>query len=253
MKERFPYARPVIGITCHVARQTSPGGHQMDFHRLAARYAFAIQAAGGVPVVLPASGRYAAEPAAAVTAVDGLLISGGTDLPPESFGKETHPSLRGTDPERYDYECALIREAWQRRMPMAGICRGHQTMAEALGGRLTLNIGLEVPGGLVHYQQAEAERTSHEIEIYEHTMLRGWLGPRSAVNSFHRQAVDALPDGFGAAARAKDGVIEAMESAEPFALGLQFHPEWLVERHGGFLEIFRALVSSAGQLKSIKP
>jgi gamma-glutamyl-gamma-aminobutyrate hydrolase PuuD len=132
--------KPVIGVTCHLAMQPDPSGHNRGFHRLSAQYTMAILAAGGLPILIGTAREFVPPAADVVPTIDGLLLSGGTDLPTGSFSDNPRPSLRETDPGRYDYEAELVREAWRGGMPMMGICRGHQTLGEVLGGRMILNL-----------------------------------------------------------------------------------------------------------------
>lgn len=237
--------KPVIGITCHLALQPAPAGNIRAFHHLSAQYTMAILAAGGLPMLLGTAKDYVPPPRDVISAIDGLLLSGGTDLPAGSFSDNPRPLLRETDPGRYDYEVELVREAWRRGMPMIGICRGHQTLAEALGGRLILNIMKDHPHSLDHYQKEPPTSPSHEIAISSDTRLKEWLGDTAQVNSFHRQAVAEPPPGFTVSARSGDHLVEAIEAEERFALGLQFHPEWMFQSRPGFLRLFQAFIQEA--------
>jgi putative glutamine amidotransferase len=241
------FSTPLIGISCHLAEQSGPLGNNRPFHRLAARYTGAVRDAGGIPVILPAHPEYAAEPSEAISRLDGLLLSGGTCLPPGAFSRNKSPELRETDPRRYDYEADLVREAWRKGVPLMGICRGHQTLVEVLGGELILNIAVQNSAALNHYQELSPESTSHRIAVVAGTILAGCLGFEEKVNSFHRQAVHAPPEGMKAAAVSEDGLIEAVEGKDPFVLGVQFHPEWLYRKQKCFLRIFEEFVSRAGR------
>ena len=237
--------KPVIGITCHLAMQPDPSGNSRGFHRLSAQYTMAIRAAGGMPVLLGTAMDYVPPPMDVISAIDGLLLSGGTDLPAGSFSDNPRPTLRETDPGRYDYEVELVREAWRRDMPMMGICRGHQTLVEALGGRLILNIMNDNPQSLNHYQSEPPASASHEITILSDTRLKNWIGAKAQVNSFHRQAVAEPPDGFMVSAQSGDHLIEAIEAKGNFALGFQFHPEWMFQSRPEFLRPFQAFIQEA--------
>ncbi|MFH2099943.1 MAG: gamma-glutamyl-gamma-aminobutyrate hydrolase family protein, partial [Pseudomonadota bacterium] len=164
--------KPLIGISCHLAEQAGANGRTQPFHRLAAQYARAIKDAGGLPVLLSAHALLAAEPEELPHRLDGILLSGGTDLPAGAFTRLPNPLLREIDPDRYDYEVKLVREARRQGLPLVGICRGHQTLAEALGGKLILN--LEGSGRRNHYQDLPAEVPSHEIS--NHGLLADRLG-----------------------------------------------------------------------------
>jgi putative glutamine amidotransferase len=237
--------QPVIGVTCHTAMQPGPSGTIRTFHRLSAQYTAAILAAGGLPVLLGTARDYAPPPVNAISAIDGLLLSGGTDLPAGSFTDNPRPTLRETDPGRYDYEVELVREARRQGMPIMGICRGHQTLAEALGGRLILNVAQDHPQRPSHYQNEAPSAPSHAIVAAADTRLKEWLGETAAVNSFHRQAVAEPPAGFVVSARSGDNLVEAIEAKEGFALGLQFHPEWMFQGRAEFLRPFQAFVQEA--------
>ncbi len=236
---------PVIGITCHLASQPAPSGDIREFHRLSAQYTLAISAAGGVPLLIGTATDFVPPPADVIRVMDGLLLSGGTDLPAGSFSANPRPSLRETDPGRYDYEVELVREAWRRSLPMMGICRGHQTLAEALGGRLMLSIAMDNPQSPSHYQREPPASPSHEIRLAPGTRLEDWLGKRAQVNSFHRQAVAEPPAGFIVSARSGDHLVEAIEAEERFALGFQFHPEWMFQSRPEFLRPFQAFIQEA--------
>jgi len=237
--------KPVIGITCHLAMQPDPSGNSRGFHRLSAQYTMATRAAGGLPVLLGTAMDYVPPPMDVISAIDGLLLSGGTDLPAGSFSDNPRPTLRETDPGRYDYEVELVREAWRRDMPMMGICRGHQTLVEALGGRLILNIMKDNPQSLNHYQSEPPASPSHEITILSDTRLKNWIGAKAQVNSFHRQAVAEPPTGFMVSAQSGDHLIEAIEAKGNFALGFQFHPEWMFQSRPEFLRPFQAFIQEA--------
>ncbi|MCB2149537.1 MAG: gamma-glutamyl-gamma-aminobutyrate hydrolase family protein [Deltaproteobacteria bacterium] len=244
--------RPVIGITCHLAVQPGASGHTRSFLRLSAQYARAIREAGGLPVGIGTT-RDSVPPAAEMLgAVDALLLSGGTDLPAGSFSDRPRPTLRETDPDRYDYEVELVREARDRGLPLMGICRGHQTLVEALGGRLILNITEDCPRAGDHYQKDPPAIPVHRIFTSPGTRLRNWLGERTRVNSFHRQAVAEPPPGFTVSALSEDGLIEAIEGQGSFALGVQFHPEWMFPEHPEFLQLFGDFIRAAGGTASVE-
>ena len=237
--------KPLIGITCHLAIQPDPSGNTRAYHRLSAQYTLAVLAAGGLPILLGTARDYVPSPMDVISGIDGLLLSGGTDLPAGSFSDNPRPTLRETDPGRYDYEVELVREAWRCGVPMMGICRGHQTLAEALGGRLILNIMKDSPQSLNHYQSEPPTSASHAITILSDTRLKDWLGERAPVNSFHRQAVAEPPAGFVVSAQSGDHLIEAIEAERSFALGFQFHPEWMFQNRPEFLRLFQAFVQEA--------
>jgi putative glutamine amidotransferase len=237
----------LIGITCHVANQKSPSGHTHGFHRVGVQYSRAVLEAGGVPVLVITAPGCTPSPGDLLGRIDGLLLSGGTDLPSGSFQERPFPTLRETDPDRYDYEVELVRKARAMGMPMMGICRGHQTMVEALGGRLLLNIKKESPHHMDHYQSAPPDVPSHAASFPEGTGMRRWLGSTKRVNSFHRQSVLTPPEGFRVSGISEDSIIEAVEAESPFALGTQFHPEWMFPAQKEFLDLFQAFITAAAR------
>jgi putative glutamine amidotransferase len=246
MKNNYPDhmdRRPLIAVTTHCVSQSDSCGRPRSFVRLAAQYLKALNETGAVAVAVPVDPGWALDPRQLLPRFDGLLLSGGTDLPDGIFDAATPPSLRDVDPQRYDYETALVKEAWERRLPMVGICRGHQTIAEALAGRLNPRLDSES----AHYQADPPSVPTHRIDVEAKSFLGSVLGPNGYVNSFHRQAVADIPDGFRVVASAEDGVIEAIESEEPFAVGLQFHPEWLYEKTNAFRKIFELFIERASQ------
>ena len=251
MTEKTVLKKPVIGLTAHMAVQPDPRGHARDFHRLGAQYTRAVRDAGGLPLMIPTNRESASNPADIIAAVDGLLISGGTDLPPHSFVDDARPGLRTLDPVRYDYEAELIREAWRAARPMMGICRGHQMLVEVLGGALNLNVSGTGLAALDHRQPQLPRKPSHSIQTVPGSMLAQWIGESVRVNSFHRQAVDRSPKMLKVCAVSEDGLIEAVESASPFVLGIQWHPEWLYRDEPKFLNLFKAFVNRAG-IASVK-
>ncbi|MQL52603.1 gamma-glutamyl-gamma-aminobutyrate hydrolase family protein [Desulfofundulus thermobenzoicus] len=230
---------PVIGITC---AWDEPAGRYF----LSRYYTAAVEEAGGRPVLLPhpppkRSGMVL--PAF----LDGLILSGGGDVDPSYFGEEPLPGLGEIAPERDAFEMELTRRALAAGLPLLGICRGAQVLNIAAGGDIYQDIKSQVPGCLQHGQQGPRWFPSHNITIEGGTRLARILGSGiRRVNSFHHQAVRRVAPGFKVAARATDGIIEAIEYSGPaFVLGVQWHPETMWERDGTALDLFKALVEAA--------
>lgn len=238
---------PVVGITVHVAEVAAREGHAEWRFQLGARYAQAVAEAGGVPVLLPTHPAAAGPLEATLGVVDALLLSGGGSIPGQYFLDNPDPTLRDTNPVRYDLEARLVRAAWAAGMPLLGICRGHQTIAEALGGASVRNLGA-ILNTRDHYQTAPPTVTTHEVEVVAGTALAAWVGPSVRVNSFHRQVVDLPPPGWRVTARSDDGWVEAIEAERGFGVGTQFHPEWLTTDQPGFRKLFEAFVAAAAGL-----
>ena len=239
---------PLVGITVHVyAREMTYADQELREPRLTldGQVARAVRDAGGTPVLLPSRRDLADEPEALVARLDGLFLSGGGELPARTFEGGVSPSLRATNPERYDYEVALVRVARDARVPILGVCRGMQTLAEAEGGELEPNLERLEPYRGRHYQRLPPDHTSHGARFATDSLLGRALGATAPVNSFHRQAVTRLPPGFHAVAWSDDDLIEAIEADDGLAIGTQYHPEWLYPAAPAYGEPFRWLVSTA--------
>ena len=182
-----------------------------------------------------------------VERVDGIVLAGGGGNARRMFRREVGaPTLEAVNPERYRFECRLIRESVARGIPLLGICRGMQMLSEALGGGVIRDIASEVPHALQHYQRAPSWCATHGISIAPESKLADIVGMASAeVNSFHRQAVATPGSGMRVCASAPDGIVEAVESMSGFVLGVQFHPEMMVAKEARWLRIFEALVAAA--------
>jgi putative glutamine amidotransferase len=235
--------RPLIGVTTSELRPSSAGTlrrHGEPPHAemaLGMTYLRAIEAVGGMPVVLPPLG----DAEALLDRLDGICLSGGPDLDPDAYGAlERHAELGPTEPTLDAFELALARAADARGMPVLGICRGAQALNVARGGTLHQHL----PG---HRQTEPATATTHTVHVEDGSRLAALVGLRPLrVNSFHHQAVDVLGRGLRAVAHAADGTVEAVEApGAGFVLGVQWHVEGLVAvpRHRA---LFEALVVAAG-------
>jgi putative glutamine amidotransferase len=242
--------RPLIGVTTSELRASSAGTlrrHGDPPHpemALGMTYLRAIEAAGGMPVVLPPLG----DAAALLERLDGVCLSGGPDLDPDAYGAaERHVQLGPTEPDLDAFELALARAADERGIPLLGICRGAQTLNVARGGTLHQHVG-------GHRQAAPATATTDSVRVEKGTRLAGVVGARPLrVNSFHHQAVDVLGSGLRAVAHAADGTVEAIEAPGPgFLLGVQWHAEGLIAapRHRALFEALVAACASPSALRA---
>lgn len=208
-------------------------------------YARAVAGAGGVPVLIPPLGASEALRALFET-LDGLLLPGGGDLDPSTYGAVPHPKLGGIDPTLDETELALARWALAENKPVLGICRGQQCLNVAAGGTLLQDIPSEIPGALDHSCQ-ERTRLVHPITVDPDSRLCDLLGSDHVpVNSLHHQAVSAVAPGFVATARSEDGVIEGIERVDHgFAVAVQFHPEELIPGHRSSERLLQRFVTEA--------
>ena len=241
---RYPEApcQPVIGITGNYTEQAC---------KLAEGYYKSVVAAGGVPVIIPP----VSDPDVILNTLcrlDGLILSGGGDHNPLWVGEQPSPKLGDVCGERDLPELLITQLAYNRQLPILGICRGIQTLAVALGGHVAQDIG-DIQG-VKHSQSADRTTPTHTVTIeqdstlyrlYQESSLPSSFegtGGRLFVNSFHHQAVSDAGPKFRVVARATDGIIEAIESAEHKSiLGVQWHPECLADG----LPLFRWLVGEA--------
>ena len=225
--------RPVIGITTNY--------EGIDATVRSAYYRQIVRA-GGTPVLIPPVGDDEVI-ASTLDTVDAILLTGGADINPLWTGEEPQPGLHRINRERDLPELLLTRYAFNRQMPILGICRGIQTLAIALDG----HVAQDMPHTdilIKHSQDADREEPTHSVHIMDGTTLQGIYSQTSMyVNSFHHQAVDQTGEHLRVAAMAPDGTIEAVESNEHKAvLGVQWHPEWLGDDG---LPLFRWLVDEA--------
>ena len=222
----FPEAqqRPMIGITANYA-----DGDAM----IRSVYYRQIVKAGGTPVIIPPVADHQVI-INMLDRIDGLVFTGGADYSPLWSNEEPLKELGHVNPERDLPELLLTRLAYNRQIPILGTCRGMQTIALALGGRLTQDI--KTP--LKHVQDAVREEPTHSY------------GTRTFVNSFHHQAVAECGDKFRVTATAPDGIVEAIESSEQKAIiGVQWHPEWLEEEG---LKLFQWLIHRSVEFSKAK-
>jgi putative glutamine amidotransferase len=188
--------------------------------------------------------------------LDGILLSGGEDVDPGHYGEERHPKVNTVTPEHDAFELALARAALEQGVPILGICRGSQVLAVADGGSLVQDVPSQVEGSGTHMVDwptlADAEPGDHwhRVNVEPGSRLAAWVGDgEPLINSFHHQAVARTGERLRPVAFAEDGVVEATESAPdaPFAVGLQWHNEFMWRRDGRWLGPFRELVEAARQ------
>jgi putative glutamine amidotransferase len=216
---------PVIGLTTYRQKATW-GVWNARADLLPTEYAAAVEAAGGVPLLLPP----VALPSAAeqvVGRIDALVVSGGVDVDPGRYGAEPHARTTGWQPERDDWELALLTAADETGLPVLGICRGMQLMAVHAGGALDQHTP-DLVGHDAHSPGGDAYG-SICVETVPGSRLADLVGERAEVSCHHHQSVASHP-GFTAVARAEDGTVEAMEATgDRYCLGVQWHPETRLE------------------------
>jgi putative glutamine amidotransferase len=245
--------KPLIGVTTselrpgELATLRKHGEPPHSEMALGIPYIRAVEAAGGVPVVMPPL----ALPGVPhlVARLDGLLLSGGPDLAPSAYDQRPHAQLGSTEPRLDAFEYAVVREALQLNLPILGICRGVQALNVARGGTLHQHLPDVLGDGIVHRQYELGRFPTHVVDVLAGTRLAEIVGPgRRSVNSFHHQAVDRVGPGLSVCALAPDGTIEGIEDpAKPFVVGVQWHAETLVDgqEHRALFE--ELVAAAAGQ------
>jgi putative glutamine amidotransferase len=234
---------PLIGITTSVTVDRTPERAYVN-----GAYIRAVQAAGGIPVLL--TPHFTTEVQAALWGrLDGLVLTGGGDIEPSRFGEVGHPTVDEVSPARDDLELGLTRRAVAEDVPLFAICRGIQVLNVALGGTLVQDIPSEWPNALAHAQSAPRHEATHAVKIMgEGTHLGRMLGTLEIeVNSLHHQAIKRLGDGLREVAWAPDGIVEGVEMPGDgrFVVGVQWHPEELVTHDQAARNLFDALVDAA--------
>jgi gamma-glutamyl-gamma-aminobutyrate hydrolase PuuD len=236
--------RPVVGLTTYV-ETARWGAWEQPAALLPATYVDAIDAAGGIAVLLPPPSGEGSEPDAAATVIeriDALIATGGPDVDPARYGADAHPETGAPRTARDAWELELCRLALERDLPLLAICRGAQVLNVARGGTLLQH----VPDAVGHAGHRPAPGTFGEMEVaLDHGSETGRiLGTSTTVLCSHHQALDVLGRDVEAVGRAPDGTVEAVEVVgRRFALGVQWHPE----QDGTDRRLFAALVAAAAQ------
>lgn len=239
---------PVIGITGTLKEDGEPQGTRPlgRYVRADLDYVEGVAQAGGVPVVLPPVGGYEGT---LIETIDGLVLSGGSDLNPEYYGEEPLPEMGVTIPERDEFEMALLEHALKWNIPIFGICRGMQVLNVALGGTLYQDLPSQFDSEIKHRQSTPKSQPTHEVEVNISSKVAEILGDTSAkVNSYHHQAIKDLAGGLEACGWASDGTIEAVEAADypdRWLVGVQWHAEAMRQTKPENRNLFWALVHAA--------
>ena len=228
-------ARPLIGITTYV-EEASWSHWQAPAALIPFAYVRAVERAGGRALLVPPEQDGVEE---TLDALDGLILSGGNDVDPVSYGAEPHAETGGVRPERDRAELALLEGALARDMPVLAVCRGSQLLNVARGGDLVQHLP-EVVGDEKH-RETPGVFSAHGVRVDPASRLGTLVGDRAPVQSHHHQGFGRVGADLREAAWADDGTLEAVEDpSKRFALGVLWHPE-----EGEDEALFRGLVEEA--------
>jgi putative glutamine amidotransferase len=245
VRTRMSSPRPLIGLSGRRKRGAQVAGFPANLADVAIdvyvnEYARAITDAGGLPVHLPLH----VDPADYAGRLDGLLLSGGTDVEPARYGAAPEPTTLVPEPARDRLELGFVDLAVGEDLPVLGICRGLQLLNVWGGGTLHQHVPSHA-----RFDVAGDDRVD-ELAIEPGSLLHELYGPRLSVNSLHHQTVDRVAAGWTVTARSRGGDVEALEWPGHDVVAVQWHPELLDSRRSD--PIFAWLVERAGQLTSLR-
>lgn len=225
---------PLIAIPGR--RSDEAKGHRTPVISGGRLYADAIQRAGGLPVVIPPTDDLS-QIHATVDRCDGVVLLGGGDVSPQSYGQSERARLFGVDSFLDEFEIAFIQHALTRDIPILAICRGHQVLNVALGGTL-----------IQHLETTDDHRdTMHDVQLVPGSRVALAMGTHQpAVHSFHHQAIDDIASDLHVVGTFHDGTIEAVEhNSATWVVGVQWHPEDTAEHDEPNQGLFNELVARA--------
>ncbi len=232
-------APPVIGLTTY-RQQARSGVWDVQASFLPGVYIDGVTLAGGIATLLPPQPVDPVTAARVIDGLDGLVITGGTDVDPAAYGQNPHPATDAPAGDRDDWEFALLDAALRRRLPVLGICRGAQVLNVALGGTLHQHL----PDVLGHsgHRQGDAVFATSTVSTVPCSRLAQLVGDGLEVQCYHHQAIDRLGEGLMVTATDAGGVIEAVElPGSGFVVAVQWHPEENLDE----LRLFGGLIAAA--------
>ena len=220
--------KPVIGISGSLIIDDSGSfaGYKRSY--VNNDYILSVIRNGGIPFIIPFNENEEVINAQ-MEMIDGLLLSGGQDVAPKNYGEEPTPKLGDIFPERDDFEYALLKSALEAKKPVLGICRGSQIINTYFNGSLYQDLSYIGKDVLKHNQVNSPSMVTHSVTIDKSSKLFDIFGEEKIrVNSIHHQAVKKVGEGLVKAAKAPDGIVEAIEKTDyPFLVAVQWHPEML--------------------------
>lgn len=224
--------RTIVGISANLC-PVDPAGKNIHAS-VSCKFAEAIKQVGGLPMVIPVGDISLVKDY--VDTIDKLILTGGQNVHPQFYGEEKTIDSDDYNIARDEFELALLREALHQNKPVLSVCRGTQLVNVAFGGTLNQHID--------HHWQGLPFGTSHSIKTRKGSVVERLFGQASRINSVHRQSIKDLAPNFRATAvDPRDNTIEAIEAVDGHRIiGLQWHPEFLINEEKGNLELFRYLL-----------
>ncbi|MGP4108678.1 gamma-glutamyl-gamma-aminobutyrate hydrolase family protein [Virgibacillus sp. L01] len=234
-----PSINPVIGITSSIVNHNNI--KSVNLHE---RFIRSVIQAGGIPVIIPTGTKDM--PEVWVSICDGIILSSGEDVDPNSYRANPDPRIQKTNEKRDKTEIGLVEHALKQKKPILATCRGATMLNVALGGTVVQDIESNKANAINHYQQAARPEPTHEVQIEGDSWLYEILNtPMLRVNSMHHQAIDEIASDLRIAAVAPDGIIEAVEGTGKYTkllLGVQWHPEEMAREDPTMQKLFQTFV-----------
>ncbi|AOT70584.1 hypothetical protein Gferi_13980 [Geosporobacter ferrireducens] len=250
--------KPLIGITSYYIKDRELGKDRdqgligQDMLLCTMDNIKCIEKSGGIPIPIPVfedNDEYITE---IIERLDGILLTGGSDIHPEEYGQDVKIGLGTVVPERDIFELKLCKKALELNKPILGICRGLQIINVFFGGTLYQDLK-ETKFTTIEHRGTMLPKFSycHSINVDTNSKIYTAFGRNKImVNSFHHQGVDKIGDGLKKTAWAEDGMVEGIEHIDyPFVVGVQWHPEAMVDKYEEHLKLFRLFVNEVKILK----
>lgn len=233
-------ARPLIGISGRrwsasaLGANVPPAFSDVHFDLHFTDYPRSVALAGGLPVELTRD----ADATEMIDHLDGLVLTGGADIDPENYGHSYDDNLGPLEPDRDEWEMALLAAARKKNIPVLAICRGMQLLNVVFGG--TLRQHVELVEGAGHPQwDVDGHEATHTVNVVEGTLTSELFPDEIGVNSLHHQVVDTVGEGLIVSAKAPDGVVEGLETPDGRIVAVQWHPELLKKPDPTFVWLVR--------------
>ncbi len=215
-------APALIGLTTY-REPAAWGVWRQPADLLPVTYSAEVAEAGGIPVLLPPARIDDAAAARITDALAGLVVTGGADVDPARYGAPADPHTGAPRGDRDAWELLLVRSALAKRLPVLAICRGMQVLNVALGGTLVQHLP-DVVGSEQHCP-TPGVHGRHDVRLEPSSRIGALLGSSATVATYHHQAVADLGSGLSATGWTDDGIVEAVELEDGWAVGVQWHPE----------------------------